>query len=131
MSRKKLIQTLAIVFLILAIILLIPNTDWSESTSVYGFISLVFGTGGSIISIFIPTSHTLSFTKKDWLKNSEEGYYILIQAKKHGIGTAPHVQTFLKENNLFSEVGVSSNHDEHGNVTIGANITFDGKVIIT
>ena len=68
MSKKRIVQIIAIVFLVIAVILLIPNTKWTENTSVWGFISLVFGTLGSIISIFIPTTYTFSFLESDWHK---------------------------------------------------------------
>ncbi len=132
MSKKRKVQIFAIAFLVIAVILLIPNTKWTENTSVLGFISLVLGTLGSIISIFIPTTYTFSFLESDWHKNSESNdFSLLIAAKKHGLGDSPQVQTFLRNDKTFEEVGVSSNHDEKGNITIGVNSTFSGKVIIT
>jgi len=130
LPKKKVIQLVAIAFLAIAVMLLIPNTKWTESTSVWGFISLVFGTLGSIVSIFIPTTYTLSFVKSDWLSN-EDGFYLHITAKNHGLGNSPQVQTFSKKDTSFEEIIVASHHDEKGNITIGANVIFDGKVIIS
>jgi hypothetical protein len=132
MSRKRIVQIIAICLLLLAVAFLLYSTNWNETKSAIGFYSLVFGTLGSIISIFIPTVYTFNFTDTDWKKNEiENDYFLIIQAKKHGIGNSPQVQTFQKSNNAFEEVGVSSHHDKKGNVTIGANSTFKGKVIIT
>jgi hypothetical protein len=131
MSKKKQVQIAAIFFLLIAVILLFPITDWNKTNSIYGFISLLCGTTGSIISLFIPTSYTLNFTNNDWQQDNGGGFEILISSKKHGLGSYPHVQTFIEENNTFQEIGVSSEHDKKGNVTIGANSTFCGRIIIT
>ncbi|MFW5872041.1 MAG: hypothetical protein ACOCUT_02945 [bacterium] len=131
MSKKKKVQLAAIIFLLIAVILLIPNTDWNQSTPVWGFVSLIIGTSGSILSISIPTSYTYYFDKTNWLKDNEGGLQLFISSKKHGLGKAPHVQTFEKNNNSFDEVGVSVKHDQKGNVIISATATFEGKVILT
>lgn len=132
MTKKRIVQRIAIAFLVIAVILLIPNTNWAEDTSVLGFISLICGTLGSIISIFIPTSFTFIFTNSDWEREIDgAGFSLLVKAKKHGIGNSPQVQTFLRNGNTYKEVGVAVDHDESGNITIGANMTFIGKVIIT
>ncbi|HLO44074.1 MAG TPA: hypothetical protein VK175_07070 [Leadbetterella sp.] len=132
MSKKKIVQIISIVFLVIAVLLLIPNTNWKDDTSVLGFISLVCGTLGSIISIFIPTTYTFMFIETDWKKDvADEGFCIIIPSKKHGLGNSPQTQTFLKNKmNTYEEVGVASNHDENGNVTIGATLVFEGKAII-
>ncbi|UFH35747.1 hypothetical protein [Flavobacterium acetivorans] len=130
MSTKKIIQIIAVTFLIIAVILLVPNTNWQKSSSVLGFISLVCGTLGSIISIFVPTTYTYNFKEDNWA-NDSNGFTLYIKAKKHGLGNSPQVQTFLKDGLMYQEVGVSSNHDEKGNVTIGANSLFSGKVVIS
>jgi len=130
MSRKKIVQRLAIVLLGIAVIFLIPNTSWNERTSVVGFISLLCGTLGSLISIFIPTNYTYSFCKSDWIKESND-FSLFIAANKHGLGNSPQVKTFSRNNDTFEEVGVYIHHDENGNITIGATDTFDGKVIIS
>lgn len=132
MTKKRTIQIIAIVFLVLAVILLIPNTKWTERTSVIGFISLVCGTLGSIISIFIPTTYIYIFNDSDWSKNNESNDFSLsITSKKHGLGDSPQVQTFIKSTSGYEMVGVNSHHDKNGNVIIGASTTFCGKVIIT
>lgn len=132
MSKKRTVQRTAIAFLLFAVILLIPNTDWSTKTSILGFFSLVLGTLGSIISIFIPTSYTYFFFEEDWKRNEQSNNYsLLITAKKHGLGNSPKVQTLRKNDLHFEEVGVSSHHDKKGNIIIGATITFEGKVIVT
>jgi len=132
MSKRKIIQLIAIFFLGLAIILLIPNTEWNEKSSVFGFISLVLGTLGSVISIFIPTSFTFHFDDIDWIFNkTNEDYSIIIKSKKHGLGKSLQIQTFMNNSTGYQEVGVSSNQDKKGNITIKAKRTFKGKVIVS
>jgi len=131
MSLKRKVQISAIVFLLLAIILLIPNTDWTKQTSVFGFVSLILGTAGSIISIFIPTSFVYQFLEKSWTIIEPRENTLTISAKKHGMGRSPQVQTFLKSNSGYEEVGVLTSIDEKGNVTIGASSTFSGKIIVS
>lgn len=131
MSKKKIIQIIAIVFLLLAIYLLIPNTDWGKSTSIYGFISLICGTCGSILSIFIPSSYTYYFDSQSWGQDRKLGYQLIISSKKHGLGKAPHIQTFERVSDSFEEVGVACKHDIKGNVSIASSAVFEGKVIIT
>ncbi|WP_375417387.1 hypothetical protein [uncultured Hymenobacter sp.] len=130
MSRKKAVQILAIFFLIISVALLAPNTKWSDTTSIWGFVSLLCGTLGSIISIFIPTTYTQKFIDQDW-HQSVDGYNLTISASKHGLGNSPQVQTFLKSGEIYEGVEGNLHHDEKGNVTIGVGRTFTGKVIIT
>jgi hypothetical protein len=132
MSKKRVVQIVAIVFLVLAVILLVPNTTWTEKTSVLGFVSLVFGTLGSIISIFIPTTYSFNFSESDWQNNNESNdFSLLITARKHGLGNSPQVQTYLRNDKTYKEVGVDSHHDERGNITIRASMAFKGKLIVT
>lgn len=132
MSKKRKVQIAAICLLLLAVILLLFSTDWNDKTAVLGFIILVIGTLGSIVSIFIPTDYTFNFIITDWKRNEvENDYFLFIKATKHGIGKSPQVQTFQKNKDIFENVGVSSHHDENGNITISANSPFNGKVIIT
>lgn len=132
MSKKKLIQLIAIVFLITAVLLLIPNTNWSEKTSVLGFVSLVCGTLGSIIAIFIPTTYSFTFTTADWHYNEQErDYSLIIKSKVHGIGPSIITQVFENNENGFTEIAVESNHDHNRNVYLKVNRAFSGKAVIS
>ena len=131
MSKKKKYQTFAVFFLIMAILLLIPNTDWSKNNSIFGFISLIVGTIGSIISIYIPTNYTLLIFNKSWSNVNEGEYQLIISSKKHGLGKASHVQTFERVGDSFEEVSVAIRHDMKGDVIIGTSLRFEGKVILT
>lgn len=82
MSKKTKVQLVAIFFLLLAVFLLIPNTTWTEKTSVLGFISLLLGTLGSIVSIFIPTNYILEFTESDWKSGEDNDFCLFISIKK-------------------------------------------------
>lgn len=130
MSRKKIIQIIAVVFLILAVVLLVPNTDWQKETSVYGFISLVFGTMGSIVSIFIPTTYSLIFNEQNW-KTHPNGCVLYIEANKHGCGNSPQVQTFSKDGAGYSLILCGIDHDENGNISIESSKPWVGKLKIS
>ena len=132
MSKKRTLQGIAILLLLLAAGLLIPGTKWQENSSMFGFISLALGTVSSIISMFIPTSYTFKFSHSDWQTNVvSSDFSVFVEAKKHGIGRSPQVQTFIKKDKIYEEMGVLSHHDEKGNITISANSTFIGKSVIT
>jgi hypothetical protein len=128
-SKKQLIQIIAAAFLITAIVLLIPFTNWLDNTSIYGFISLVIGTLGSIISIFIPTSFVYEFKEEDWDKKGERDYLLTIASKKHGLGSSSQVQTFMKQGEKLSMVGVSTTIDINGNIYVNSSQRFAGKII--
>lgn len=132
MSKKKKTQRISVTLLIFAVLLLIPNTKWTDNTSFLGFISLVLGTLGSVISVFIPNKYVFYFTRTDWKNFSgNEDFYIKISCKKHGLGNSPETRIFSqKDINIFEEVFVESNHDENGNITIFAGQVFTGKAII-
>jgi hypothetical protein len=131
LSLRKKVQLIAIAFLVIAVVLFIPTTEWSKQNSVLGFISLILGTTGSIISIFIPNSYTFHFDSNTWNYSNSNKYSITVSYKKHGLGKSPKVQTFELDNGIYDEVMVSSGHDLDGSVTIGANKSFDGKIVIT
>lgn len=131
MSKKRIIQITGIAFILLAVVLIIPNTDWSSNISVIGFISLICGTIGSIISIFIPNSFELVFEENDWTNELLGDYKLVISSRKHGLGNLPQFQTFMKNGKSYEEIGISNSVDSAGNVTIGANKAFQGKIILS
>lgn len=130
MLTRKRIQVISIGFLIIAVLLLLINTDWSSATSVWGFISLVCGTIGSIISVFIPSSKTLYFIEDDW--NHERGsYFMLIEKAKHGIGNSPIISVFLKEDKHYVPIMIHDAHDDSGNIRLESSLKFSGKIVIS
>jgi len=129
MNNKLKIKLTSVFFLIAGVVLLFPNTKWEELASIYGFISVVLGTLGSIISIFIPSVFIFEFEDKTWLKDLDD-YVIKIPAKNHGMGKSPQIQTFELEKDGYREVGVDQSFDESGNISIGATTNFRGKIIV-
>jgi hypothetical protein len=129
MNKKSIIQYTAVFFLIAGLVLIFPNTNWQESVSIYGFISVVLGTFGSIISIFIPSVFVMQFDHETWNKGKDD-YFITIPSKKHGMGRSPQMQTFLFRNNEYEEVMLDQRSDSNGKVTIRAINNFTGKIII-
>jgi predicted acetyltransferase len=113
----------------LAIILFIPNTDWGEKTSLYGFLSLICGTLGSFISIFIPTSFVFLFKEPNWTKD-DNGFFIEIKSKEHGLGNATQIQIFIKSEKGYERIHVHEKQDDQGNIKIYANSKFTGKIIV-
>jgi len=131
MSKKRLIQTLSLFFLAAGLIFIFPATDWSQHNSLLGFFSVLLGTIGSAISLFIPSSYVYQFSVHDWRQDlTHSNFNLIIPHKKHGLGKSPKVQVFEIENGNFQEVGVDVQHDAAGNVMIGANMTFSGKAIL-
>ncbi len=132
MSKKRKIQITVICLLLLAVILLIPSTKWSDLTSILAFVSLALGTLGSIISIFIPTVYNYLFSESDWKQDiSRNEYYLEITSKQHGIGKSPQVQIFVLNKNGFELIITDAHHDDNGNVIIITALKFTGKVSIT
>jgi hypothetical protein len=129
MSKRRKVQILAIAFLIVGLVLSIPNIEWREYPSLMGFIILVCGVMGSLISIFIPTEFSFEFNKSDW-NIKQPDFVIIIDSKKHGLGKTPQIQTFQKTPLGYEKVSLDEHHDNNGNVTIAASMTFVGKVIL-
>ncbi len=131
MSKREIIQGISIALLLIAILFLIPNTEWSNLRSICVFLSLIFGTLGSIISIYIPKSYTYKFDISSWINADRRSFQLIILSKTHGLGKATSVQTFMLNENSYEEVDISHKQDEQGNVIIESNSKFIGKVIIT
>ncbi len=132
MPRKKLVQLISTALLLLGVILLIPGTDWHSKASTFAFVSVLVGTIGSIVSIFIPSNYTLYFECEDWIQSDEDSF-LTVKASKHGQGTSPTVQVFIKNKDSYDEVGAGTAHDKDGNVTVSASRTFTmaGKLVIS
>jgi hypothetical protein len=130
-SKKKKFLLFSIFSLILSVILLIPNTKWTDLTSVGGFICVALATMGSIVSLFIPNSYTHYFTDENWKTSNDSDYFIIISSKTHGLGNSPHIQVFKKNNSVYEEVVVGVKHDDKGTISICANSIFTGKIIVT
>ena len=107
---------MAVFFLVAGVVMLFPNTNWEDTTSKYGFVSVVLGTLGSIISIFIPSVFVFDFGKETWYKENED-YIIRIPSRKHGMGKSPQIQTFELQPDGYKEVGLGQGFDENGNIT--------------
>ncbi|PZX57018.1 hypothetical protein LV84_02149 [Algoriphagus ratkowskyi] len=129
MNRKKIIQIIAIIFLLIGVFLLFPNTNWEERTSIYGFISVICGTLGSTVSIFIPSVFVYNFEEQNWNKKNE-GYSITVLAKEHGMGKSPQIQSFILNDSGFQEVFLNQKIDFAGSVFIHGTRRFNGKVVI-
>jgi hypothetical protein len=91
MTRKKLVQLISIVLLSLGVVLLIPGTDWHNKASTLAFGSILLGTLGSIISLFIPTTYTYYFTPKERIAEGERSKILIIKASLLGPVMPAHV----------------------------------------
>jgi hypothetical protein len=135
MSRKRGYQLISIAFLVVGLLLSVPGTDWGNTNSTLAFISFLLGTLGSVLSIFIPSNYTFLFTNKDWVDNKEGELHLLISASKHGQGTSPTAQVFLKEGDHYQEVITDLTHTSKGDVIVKVNalveMSMNGKVIIS
>lgn len=132
MSRKRIVQYIAVFFLLVAVVFYIPSANWNENTAYFAFISLICGTIGSIVSIFIPSNYVKMIDSSDWIDVKDGGYQIEISAKTHGLGKSPKCSMFrLDENQNYENVMAGLKHDNKGNVTISANQKLINKVILT
>lgn len=52
-------------------------------------------------------------------------------SKKHRMGNSPQAQVFENDNGKYAEVGIAAQHDYNGNVIIGSNLVFKGKVVLS
>jgi hypothetical protein len=130
MSRKKIIQILAIILLLIGLIVLVPRTHWKDKTEIIGFLSVAIGTLGSVLSIFIPTNYSYNFREADF-ENDNDSYFIVIHAKTHGLGKSATIKVYKLDEGVFSEVGIDSKIDPLGNVRFSSNIKFNGKIIVS
>lgn len=134
MSRKKIVQLISIAFLVAGVLLLLPGTNWRDSNSKLAFFSVLLGTAGSVISVFIPSSYAYYFTDNDWVDGEDGEKSLLIKASKHGQGPSPRVQIFIKEDTIYKEVLTDLSHNSSGDVTVtvaGILQGDGGKVIIS
>lgn len=131
MSLKKIILLISIFILIISALVPFLITNPKNNSSIISLIGTCIGVLGSIISIFIPNHYTFNFEENLWVTDGENGYKITIPSKKHGLGNSPTSKVFSKDGDSFKEVELESTHDKNGNITIGANNVFAGKVKIT
>ncbi len=127
---KRYIQIATIIFLLLGIVLSIPNTDWSKSTSIYGFASVCCGALGSIISLFIPSKYEFLFEINDWIYIDGVGYSIVISYKKHKISKSPNCEMFFWNGENYQSIMGGIIHDNEGNITISSAVNRRGKLVI-
>jgi hypothetical protein len=130
MSLKKKIQILSVILLIISAVLLLPFVEWSKTASLFGYISLLFGAAGSIVSIFIPNSFTYHFTAQSWQPFHDGEIMLEIKEGQHGMGKSPKCEVMQKNANGYEVVLCSIKHSEKGSVSIHAYYPFDGKVTI-
>lgn len=130
MSRKKRVQLISIIFLLMSIFLYIPSTQWHSKISVIAFTSLLVGILGSICSIFIPKTYTKHFSLSDWQETEQGDFRLIIPASLHGMGKSPRCKFFTKDENEYSYTLTSYNTDKKGNITITAH-HYKGKVVIS
>lgn len=131
MKTKEKFQTVAIGLFIIAVILLIPNSELNSLPSSSGFIILKLAALISLISIFIPAYSTIQFEEINWLDDESGGYVLAIQAKEHGIGKSPKIKIIWIIKKLYEQIEVKSFHDKQGNVTIKSNTKLTGKAVIS
>ena len=92
MSRKKVVTLISVFLIVCAVVIqaisMAVEGDWNNTIQIIGFVILVLGASGSIISIFIPSSYVCYISQDDWIQKEKSWFYIL-PAKKHGMGKHP------------------------------------------
>lgn len=69
------------------------------------------------------------FSANDWQPHDNGSFFIRVLKKEHGKGLHSISQSFMFEDGRYSETVVSI-ESENGDVIIGANERFDGRLII-
>ena len=131
MKTKEKFHIVAIGLFIIAVTLLIPNTELNSIQSIIGYIVLKLAALISIISIFIPDHSTIQFEENSWLNDESDGYILAIRAKEHGIGRSPNIRIIWAIKKFYEQIEVKSFHDKEGNVFIKSNSKIKGKVVIS
>lgn len=130
-NSRKTIRTMSLILLIFSLIGNFVVFDYTNLISIVCLSTSILGVIGSIFSIFIPNKYKYDFTMDDWASSLDKSYTISISSKKHGLGKDPHVSVFLKnKDGEYEEVGIAIHINNKGDITIGANIKIDGRIII-
>jgi hypothetical protein len=130
-SLRKTIRNISVALLIISFIVNIIIFDYNNPTSIVCLSMNALGVIGSILSIFIPNKYKCDFTIDDWKPELGNSYSISITSKKHGLGKEPQVSVFSKnKNGTFEEVITALEINSKGDITIGANIKFDGRITV-
>lgn len=121
--KRKCMIFISLFFLVLGIIV-------SYFSFIPGFISAIFGTVGSIISIFIPNNFIYDFTKDDDWVEFGKYYKLTIPSSKHKFGKNPNIKLLKREENgcytdfyYIKEIGIN------GDILI-ISPKIDGRAII-
>ncbi|WP_157445742.1 hypothetical protein [Chryseobacterium indologenes] len=91
--------------------------------------SLLLGTTGSIISLFLPTYFEKEFQKNDWQTDSE-GYYIKVPKKVHGF-SKPTITISQQTNGVDQVVYAPRQVNNKGDVIVRLNVPQDLKIKIS
>lgn len=130
-SSRKTIIVISLILLIFSSISYFIIFNYTTPTSIVCLVSSILGVIGSIISIFIPNKYKYDFTIDDWAFSSDKSYTISISSKKHGLGKDSHVSVFLKnKDGKYEEVGTAIHINNKGDIIIGANIKFGGRIVV-
>ena len=130
-SLRKTIRNISVALLIISFIVNIIIFDYNNPTSIVCLSSSILGVIGSIFSIFIPNKYKYDFTIDDWKSDSGKSYSISIPYKKHGLGKEPQVSVFLKnKDGEYEEVITEIHINSKGDITIGAEIKIDGRIVV-
>ncbi len=130
MSVRKKIQILSVILLSTSAILFLPFVKWQENVSLFGYISLLLGIIGSIVSIFIPNSYTFYFREENWKLFTDAEVFLEINRVKHGMGKSPKCEVMLQNEDGYEVIICDIKQDAHGNIKLHAGRPFSGKVSV-
>jgi hypothetical protein len=130
MSLRTKILILSVFLLSASAILFIPFVKWDEIVSLFGYISLLLGIAGSIISIFIPNSYTFYFQAESWNPSTDNEVFLEIKRFKHGMGKSPKCEVLMQDKDGYEVVICDIKQDVNGNIKLLAGRPFSGKVSI-
>lgn len=128
--RRNLIY-ISIGLVVIGTILSLITIDYSKSISVIGVTALILAAITSILSFFLPTKFVYLFESTDWKRKDSGGYFLTVLENQHSMGITSKVNVYMKNERGFEVVGVGIDTSHNGNITISANSTFKGKIVIS
>ncbi|WP_123868131.1 hypothetical protein [Chryseobacterium lactis] len=127
--KRKLILYFSIGLLSCGLIVTLFAYDKNSLASKISLIGLLLGTGGSILSLFMPTYYERIFKKDEW-KTDDKGLYIMIPKRKHGFDK-PTITISIQTDGVYQAIYAPRQVNDKGDVIVRVNNPVDCKIKIS
>ena len=125
--KIKLLLYFSIFLLLCGLAATLYTYDRSSLASNIGLISILLGTTGSILSLFIPKQYTKVIKANDWIEIDGELIFV-INYRKHGIKD-PKAAFYMETEKGFEEALIDFSF-ENNNVIAKVGRKYNGKIIV-